>query len=202
MKNLILAAALTVSSLAFASTWNIDPAHASANFTVKHMMITNVTGRLGDVKGSVELDDKDVTKSKVEATIDVAGINTNMGKRDDHLKSPDFFDVAKFATITFKSTKIEKTGEKLKITGDLTLHGVTKPVTLDTELSGEVKNPFSDATTRAASATATINREDFGLAWNKPMANSGLLVGKDVKISLEIELTKKEAAAAAPAAKK
>jgi polyisoprenoid-binding protein YceI len=196
MRNLILSAILSLSSLAFASTWDIDTTHASASFSVKHLMVSNVTGRLGEVRGAVELDDKDVTKSKVEATIDVTGLNTNMPKRDEHLRSADFFDVAKFPTVAFKSTKIEKVGEKLKITGDLTMHGVTKPVTLEGEVSAEVKHPMSNAMVRAAALTTTVNREDFGLAWNKPMANNGFVVGKDVKISIDVELVKKEAAPA------
>ena len=129
MKKLILTAALTASSFAFASTWEVDSAHAAANFAVKHMMVSNVNGSLGDVTGKVEVDDKDVTKSKVDVTIDVKGLNTKQTKRDDHLRSPDFFDVEKFPTATFKSTKIEKgEGAKLKVTGDLTLHGVTKSI--------------------------------------------------------------------------
>lgn len=202
MKKLMLVAALFASSLALAgTTWDVDPAHAQANFTVKHMMVTNVTGNLGDVKGTVEIDDKDLTKSKVEVTIDVAGLNTKMAKRDDHLRSPDFFDAAKFPTITFKSTKIEKAGEKLKVTGDLTMKGVTKPVTLEAELSKEVENPFTKAPTRAVTATGSLDREQWGLTWNKPMANSGLLVGKEVKLAIDVELTKK-AAEKAPEKKK
>lgn len=206
MKKLILTAALTASSFAFASTWEIDTAHAAANFSVKHMMVSNVNGSLGDVTGKVDVDDKDVTKSKVDVTIDVKGINTKQTKRDDHLKSPDFFDVEKFPTATFKSTKIEKgEGSKLKVTGDLTLHGVTKPVVLDGELTNEVTNPFSGAKARGFSGTTTVNRKDFGLAWNKALEAGGVMVGEDVKVSVEAEFVKKEAAApakAAPAAKK
>ncbi len=197
MKKLILLAAFALSATSFASTWEIDTAHASAGFTVKHLGITNVNGVLGPVTGTVELDDKDVTKSKLNVSIDVKGIDTRNGKRDDHLKSPDFFDVEKNPTATFKSTKIEKAGEnKLKITGDLTMHGVTKAVTLDADLSAEAENPFTKGMTRAATATATLNREDFGLKWNMPMANNGFVVGKDVKLSIEVELMKKEAKAA------
>ena len=206
MKKLILTAALTASSFALASTWEVDSAHAAANFSVKHMMVSNVNGSLGDVTGKVELDDKDVTKSKVEVTIDVKGLNTKQSKRDDHLRSPDFFDVEKFPTATFKSTKIEKgEGSKLKVTGDLTLHGVTKSVVLDGELANEVTNPFSGAKARGFSGTTTINRKDFGLGWNKALEAGGVMVGEDVKVAVETELVKKEAAApakGAPAAKK
>ena len=198
MKKIILAAALTVSSFAFASSWDIDSAHAAANFAVKHLAISTVNGTLGAVTGKVELDDKDVTKSKIEATVDVKGINTKEPKRDDHLRSKDFFEVEKFPNITFKSTKIEKgEGNKLKVTGDLTIKGVTKPVTLDGELTPEVANPFSKAKTRGFSGSTSINRKDFGLTWNVALETGGVLVGDDVKINVEAELIKKEAAAPA-----
>ncbi len=202
MKNLILTAALAFSSFASASTWEIDTSHASAGFSVKHLGVTNVNGQLGGVTGKVEVDDKDVTKSKVEATIDVKGIDTHFEKRDSHLKSPDFFDVEKFPTATFKSTKIEKISDtKLKVTGDLTMHGVTKPVVLDTELSPEVKNPFSGASTRALTATGNVNRQDFGLAWKSQAIEAVKVVGDEVKLNIEAEISKKEAAPAkAPAA--
>ncbi len=203
----MLTAALTLSSFAIASTWEADTAHSSANFSVKHLGISNVSGTLGDVTGKVEVDDKDITKSKIEATVDLKGINTKMGKRDDHLRSPDFFDVEKFPSLSFKSTKVEKgEGNKLKVTGDLTIHGVTKPVTLDGELTAEVANPFSGAKTRGFSGTTTLNRKDFGLTWNKTLEAGGLLVGEDVKVFVETELVKKDAAPAAaktpPPAKK
>lgn len=198
MKKIILAAALTVSSFAFASSWDVDSAHAAANFAVKHLAISTVNGTLGAVTGKVELDDKDVTKSKIEASIDVKGINTKEPKRDDHLRSKDFFEVEKFPNITFKSTKIEKgEGNKLKVTGDLTIKGVTKPVTLDGELTPEVANPFSKAKTRGFSGSTSINRKDFGLTWNVALETGGVLVGDDVKINVEAELIKKEAAAPA-----
>lgn len=198
MKKIILAAALTVSSFAFASSWDIDSAHAAANFAVKHLAISTVNGTLGAVTGKVELDDKDVTKSKIEASIDVKGINTKEPKRDDHLRSKDFFEADKFPNITFKSTKIEKgEGNKLKVTGDLTIKGVTKPVTLDGELTPEVANPFSKAKTRGFSGSTSINRKDFGLTWNVALETGGVLVGDDVKINVEAELIKKEAAAPA-----
>jgi polyisoprenoid-binding protein YceI len=203
VKKMILAAALSVSSFALASTWDIDTGHASANFAVKHLMISTVNGTLGDVTGKVEVDDKDVTKSKIEATIDVKGINTKQAKRDEHLRSKDFFDVEKFPTMTFKSTKIEKgEGTKLKVTGDLTIKGVTKSVTLDGDLTAEVANPFSKAKTRGFSGTTSINRKDFGLAWNVALETGGVVVGDEVKISVDTEVVKKEAAAPAAPAKK
>lgn len=196
MKKLLLAATVALSSFAFATPWDIDGAHSSAAFTVRHMMISNVSGTLGSVSGKIDFDDKDVTKSKVEATIDVKGIDTRNQKRDDHLRSKEFFEVEKFPSITFKSTKIEKAGDKLKVTGDLTMHGVTKTVTLDGELSVETANPFTKAPTRAFSASTTVNRKDFGLNWQVPLANSGVTVGEDVKVSIDVELTKAEPAAA------
>lgn len=203
MKKLLLSAALAVSGGAFAATWDIDSSHASANFTVKHLGVTNVNGTLGVVTGKFETDDKDITKSKIEASIDLKAIDTKFGKRDEHLRSPDFFDVEKFPTLTFKSTKIEKgaADNKLKITGDLTMHGVTKAVTLDAELTPEVKNPFNGATTRAVAAVGQLNRQDWGLKWQAP-AEAVKVVGDEVKVSLEVELVKKEAAAPAAAPKK
>jgi polyisoprenoid-binding protein YceI len=181
--------------LAFASTWDIDSAHAAANFSVRHMTISNVHGTLGKVTGKVMLDDADVTKSTIEAAIDVKGVNTKEQRRDDHLRSKDFFDAQKFPTITFKSTKIEKAGDQLMVTGDLTIHGVTKPVTLETAVTNEVKNPFSKATTRGVTASAKINRKDFGLSWNVALEAGGLLVGDEVAIEIEAELIKQDAGA-------
>ena len=204
MKKLILSAALTLSSFSFASTWDIDAAHAAANFAVKHMMVSTVNGTLGDVTGQVEVDDKDITKSKIDVSIDVKGINTKQVKRDEHLRSADFFDVEKFPAITFKSTKIEKgEGSKLKVTGDLKIKGVSKSVVLDGELSAEVANPFTKAKTRGFSGSTTINRKDFGLSWNAALETGGVMVSEDVKVTVEAEVTKKEAAApaAAPAKK-
>ena len=126
MNKLMLTAALTVSSFALASTWDIDTAHAAANFSVKHLAISSVNGTLGDVTGKVEMDDKDFTKSKVEVSVDLKGINTKQSKRDDHLRSPDFFNAAQFPTATFKSTKVEKAADGWNVTGDFTLRGKTK----------------------------------------------------------------------------
>lgn len=193
-------AALALSVPAVASSWKSDPAHSTASFAAKHMMVTTVRGTLGPITSSIELDDKDLTKSKVEATIDGSKLNTGVEKRDAHLKGPDFFDSAKFQNITFKSKKIEKAGDKYKVTGDLTIKDKTKEVVLDTTISPEVANPFSKAATRGVSATGTINREDFGLTWNVPVGD-GVLVSKEIKIELEVEYVKDDAKAAAPAKK-
>ena len=193
-----LVAALALPSLAVASDWDIDPSHSQANFTVRHLMVSNVRGDFGKVTGTIKLDDKDVTRSSVDATIDVASISTRDSKRDEHLKSPDFFDVAKYPTITFKSKKVTKAGSgKLKVTGDLTMHGVTKEVTLDVEgPAKEAKDPWGN-TRSGFAATTKLNRKDFGLGWNKVLETGGVAVGEEVTILLDLELTKKAPAAAA-----
>ena len=202
MSKLVTAlAALALSVPAVASTWKSDPAHSSAGFAVKHMMVSTVKGTLGPITSTLTLDDKDITRSKVEATIDVTKINTGIEKRDQHLISPDFFDTAKFPTATFKSKKIEKAGDKYKVTGDLTLKDKTKEIVLDTTITSEVANPFTQAATRGVSATGVINRDDFGLNWNVPVGE-GVMVSKEIKIEIEIEFTKDEGKPAAAPAKK
>ena len=189
---LLAAAAIVAPALALgqATPWNIDPAHTHASFTVRHLMISNVRGEFQKTSGTVKIDEKDVTKSTVEAAIEAGSVDTRVEQRDQHLKSPDFFDAAKFPTLAFRSTKVEKAGEgKLKVAGDLTIHGVTKPVVLDvTGPTGEIKDPWGNAR-RGVSATATINRKDFGLSWNK-MLEAGPVVGDEVKIEIEAELVK------------
>ncbi|SET34069.1 YceI family protein [Stigmatella erecta] len=203
LKSAIAAAVFAVPSIAAASTWEIDPAHSSAKFTVKHMMITNVTGEFGNVTGTVNLDDKDPSKTSITASVDTTTINTNQAKRDAHLKSPDFFDVEKYPAMTFKSTSVKANGkEKFKVMGDLTLHGVTKPVTLDVEsASTEIKDPWG-GTRRGASATTKLNRKDFGLTWNQALETGGVAVSEDVNVTLDLQLVKKDAAPAAAPAKK
>lgn len=187
----IIALALPV--IASAATWTIDSEHSSVGFKVRHMMVSNVKGEFEKKSGTVEIDDKDITRSKVNVTIDTASINTNVQKRDDHLKSADFFDVAKYPTMTFVSKKVVKAGkERLKVTGDLTLHGVTREVVLDVEgPTAESKDPWGNIR-RGASATARINRKDFGLVWNAALETGGVAVGEEVTISLEIEMIKKK----------
>jgi polyisoprenoid-binding protein YceI len=195
MKHLILTVAamsiLAIPVFASASTWNIDPDHSSAGFKVRHMMVSNVKGEFAKFKGSVVLDDRDITKSKVEVTFDTASVNTGVVKRDDHLKGAEFFDVAKYPTMTFVSRSVKKTGNgKLLITGDLNLHGVTKEVVLDVEgPSAEVKDPRGNVRL-GASATAKINRKDFGLAYSKVIETGGMVVGDEVSITLEVEMIK------------
>jgi len=176
-------------ALAAPSNWNIDASHSQVGFAVKHLVISNVRGEFGAYQGKLVLDESDVTKSTVEATIDVSSISTKVADRDAHLKSADFFDVAKYPSITFKSTKVAKAGkDELKVTGDLTLHGVTKPVVLDVSTSPEVKGMFGE-TRRGFAATTTIDRKDYGLTWNK-LVEAGPAVGDQVRIVLDLELVK------------
>ena len=186
--------ALAVFALPFAanaSEWGFDSAHTSAQFAVKHMMVSTVRGAFSGVSGSVHLDNTDVTKSTVEATIPVDTVDTREPKRDGHLKSPDFFDVAKFPTMTFKSTKVGPgQGGKLTIEGVLTLHGVSKPVVLEAEITPEVKG-MGGRLSRGVSATTKVNRKDFGLVWNKPLETGGVLIGDEVTIQIDAELNPK-----------
>ncbi|MEK2647113.1 YceI family protein [Bdellovibrio sp. BCCA] len=173
------------------TTWQIDSAHSSANFSVKHMMIAKVHGGFEKLSGTLQYDPSDITKSSVEATIDAASINTREAQRDGHLKSADFFDIEKYPTIGFKSKKIERDGDDLKVTGDLTIHGVTKEVVLDVEgPSAEMKDPYGN-TKIGISATTKIKRKDFGLTWNAALEAGGVLVGDDVSISLDVQFAKK-----------
>jgi polyisoprenoid-binding protein YceI len=168
-------------------TWKIDSSHSLAEFSVRHMMVSNVKGRFDQINGQFEFDEADHTAAKVEVSIPVSTITTRDEKRDGHLISPDFFDAAQFPEITFKSTGVEKTGENIfKINGDLTMHGITKPVVLDAEYNGQGTNPWG-AKTIGFSATTTINRKDFGLNWNVALETGGVLVGENIKISLEVE---------------
>lgn len=201
MKKLILAALVMAPLAAVAADYEIDPSHTSATFSIRHMMVTNVKGQFGKVAGKVVIDEKDLNKSSAEATIEAATIDTKDKKRDDHLRSPDFFDVEKHPNITFKSTKWEKGGGegRYKVTGDMTIRGVTRPVTLEVEeLTPEVKDPWGNVK-RGAVATAVINRKDFGLVWNKKLEKGGVLVGDEVKITLDVQLLRQKPAPPAPA---
>ncbi|HEX8702640.1 MAG TPA: YceI family protein [Myxococcaceae bacterium] len=199
IKSVVAAAVLAAPALAFGATWEIDPAHSNAQFSVKHMMVSTVKGEFGKLAGTVNIDEKDITKSSVDVVIDATSIDTRNEGRDGHLKSPDFFDVKNHPNLTFKSTKVEKAGEgKLKVTGNLTIRGVTKPVVLDVEgPTGEVKSPFDGQPRIGATATTQINRKDFGLNWNKALEAGGVLVGDEVKVSIEFEGQKKAPAATA-----
>ena len=171
-----------------AVTYTIDPAHSTAGFKVRHMMVANVRGEFSKVSGTVVVDPDAPENSRVEAHIDAASIHTRDEQRDAHLKSADFLDVEKFPEITFVSKKIAGADGEWKITGDLTIHGVTKQVTLDVEgPSPEVKDPWGNVKS-GASAVTKINRKDFGLVWNVGLETGGLLVGEEVAITLELEL--------------
>jgi len=179
----------TAATLAPAATWNIDASHSHVEFAIRHLMISTVKGRFGDVKGSVALDDEDPTRSSVSLTIGVASIDTRVGQRDDHLRSPDFFDVERFPTITFVSRRIERHGDDLRVTGDLTIRDVTREVVLAVTPEGRTRDPWGGE--RAGfSATTKIAREDFGLTYNQALETGGVLLGSDVKIAIEVELLK------------
>jgi polyisoprenoid-binding protein YceI len=175
------------------TAWKLDPAHTSVRFTIKHMMISNVPGTFGKISGTAKYDGKDLKNASVDASIDANSINTNDEHRDGHLKTADFFDVAKFPTITFKSTKVTpESNGNFKLLGSLTMHGVTKDVTLDCE---KIAAPIKDQKGHlysGTSATTTINRKDFGLTWNKALDNGGAMIGDDVKVNIEVELVEAE----------
>jgi len=189
-----LAAVLAVSAAATTTTWQIDPQHTAAGFAVKHLMISTVRGQFKGVTGTVNWEDQDISKSTVDITIDANTVDTSEPKRDADLKSDKFFDVAKYPTITFKSKKIEQVSAgKLKITGDLTIRGVTKEVALDVEgPTPPVKDPWGN-TRVAANATTKVNRQDFGVKWNANMDGGGVVVGDDVAITIDLEMIKKAA---------
>jgi polyisoprenoid-binding protein YceI len=191
-----LAVAILLSALpaaAHAADYEIDSAHSGASFTVKHMMVSKVRGEFTGVKGTTSWSKPDYSDAHVDVTIDAATVSTGVADRDKHLKSPDFFDVAKFPTLTFKSTKVVKSGDKLKLAGDLTIHGVTKPVTFEATLPPKDVKGLGGELRTASTATAKINRKDFGLNWNKALEAGGVLVGEDVAIEVNLELVKKDA---------
>jgi polyisoprenoid-binding protein YceI len=179
------------------NTYEIDPSHSSVHFSIRHMMISNVRGGFSGVKGTITYDPDDLTQSGIRAEIDVNSINTLDEKRDAHLKTADFFDVEHFPTINFVSTQIEKLSDtEYNVTGDLTIHGVTKPTVLKVEeVSPEGKDPWGNIRV-GASAKAKVSRKDFGLVWNAPMETGGLLIGDDVKLEFDIEMVKAQTAAA------
>jgi polyisoprenoid-binding protein YceI len=182
-----LSTALVLSSAAMAEKYVIDSSHSTVGFKVKHLAISSVPGRFGEFSGTFDFDPAHFDKSSAEVAIDAKSINTDNQKRDDHLRGPDFFDIAKNPRITFKTTKIEPVSKSaFKATGDLTLHGVTKPVTLDVQFEGEATDPYGNK--RAGfSATTSLNRKAFGITWNKALDAGGVVLGDEVKIVLEVE---------------
>ena len=175
-------ASLAVSTALFAGNYNVDSSHTNAAFTVKHMMITNVTGKFNDVAGSFEFDEKTKTLKSLNGEIVVASINTANEKRDEHLKADDMFDVVKFPKITFKSTKIEKDA----VYGDFTMKGVTKNIKLDLETSSVITDPWGKQRT-GFSLNGKIKRSDFGITWNKALETGGVAVSDDVKLTIDVE---------------
>ena len=172
------------------ATWKLDSAHSGVTFTVKHMMFAKVHGSFQKLTGELQFDAAAPHKASVEATIEVGSVATQEAQRDAHLKGPDFFDVEKYPSITFKSKQIQGKGDKLQVVGDLTLHGVTREVTLETEVaSSELKDPYGQIRI-AASATTRINRRDFGLTWNAALEAGGVLVGEDVQITIDAAFIK------------
>jgi polyisoprenoid-binding protein YceI len=172
--------------------WRVDPAHTRAEFAVKHLMITTVRGHFGDVDGTVREDSADPTRSTIEVSLKVASISTGVEQRDAHLRSPDFFDADQFPSLTFRSTRIVAAGDdKLQVTGDLTIKGVTKPVVLAVTEEGRGGDPWGGQ--RAGfSATTKIDRRDFGLNWNQALEAGGFAVGHEVKITLDIQLVRQD----------
>ena len=174
--------------------WKFDQAHSGASFEVRHMMVTKVRGTFSNLEGWLEFDEANPSDSQIVAEIPVDSISTHVEDRDNHLRSPDFFDVANYPTMTFKSTKVEVTGDDSgRVTGDLTIRGVTREVTFDLEYFGQITSLYGDE--RAGfSGKAKINREDFGLTWNQALETGGVLVGKDVEINVELQAIKEVAA--------
>ena len=173
------------------STWQIDPKHSTAEFAVRHMMVATVKGHISGIDGTIRLDEEHPTKSSVEASLDPSTIDTRETQRDAHLRSADFFDVERFPTITFRSTGIELAGGRYLVLGDLTMHGMTRQVTLDTVLEGRQRDPWGSE--RAGlSAQAVIDRREFGLNWNQALEAGAVLVGNEVKVSIELEAVRQD----------
>jgi polyisoprenoid-binding protein YceI len=190
MAGLAAAVVLTVSAgtmSAQTKDYKIEAAHSEADFAIKHMAISTVHGTFHGVSGVVKFDAANVSKSSVEATIDVSTVDTGVAARDGHLKSPDFFDAAKFPTITFKSTSVTKAGDHYDVKGDLTMHGVTKSVVLNMETPSKEQIGMDKKPHRGFTATTTINRKDFGLSWGGTVSSGDAVLGDDVKIELDID---------------
>jgi polyisoprenoid-binding protein YceI len=190
----VVAATLLASGAAYSETsnWNIDPAHSTAQFTVRHLGISNVRGNFTKVSGTVAFDDKDMTHSQVNASIDVNSVDTRVEARDKDLRSPNFFDAEKYPTIEFKSKRVTKTGDKLELVGDLTIHGTTREITLDVDgPTPEIADPWGNAR-RGFSATTSLNRKDYGLVYNNLLKTGEAVVGDNIKIQIDVEMVKKK----------
>ena len=180
----------TVTATPAATTWKIDPTHTAVEFSVRHLMITTVRGRFADVSGKVTSDGLDPAMGEVDVTINAASIDTREPQRDAHLRSADFFETEKFPAITFRSSRIEQVkGDHFTLVGNLTMHGVTKEVALDVTSEGRAKDPWGGE--RAGfTATTKVKRSDFGLTWNQALETGGVLVGDEIKITIEAQLVK------------
>jgi polyisoprenoid-binding protein YceI len=189
---LAIAIFATISAFAETSIWYIDPPHSTAHFTVRHMGISNVTGSFTRVSGEAKIDEADITKSQVKGLIDVSSVDTRVEMRDKDLKSPNFFDVEKFPTMEFVSKRITKTGDKVQVIGDLTIHGTTHEVTLNVDdITPAVADPWGN-TRRGFSANTSINRKDFALTYNNLLKTGEAVVGDTVKIQIDVEFVKKK----------
>jgi polyisoprenoid-binding protein YceI len=189
---MVLLSILLIPVLTEAATWQIDPAHSSVGFMIRHLTVSNVKGSFNKAQGVVMIDDKDITSLRVEISIDASSVDTGHAQRDEHLRGPDFFDVTKYPAITFVSKKVSKTDtNRLRVEGELTIHGVTKAITVEVEgPTSEIKDPWGNFR-RGATATSKINRRDFGITWNKVLDTGGLVVGDEVNIYVEVELVRK-----------
>ena len=180
-------------------TWQLDKAHSSINFSVRHMMISTVRGRFEEFDGTFDVNEAAPAQSKIEVKIRAASINTKEPQRDGHLRSPDFFDAEKYPTITFKSTRVEKSDDRrARLIGDLTIKDVTKQVALDVEYAGQAKSPWGTINA-GFTASTNINRKDWGLTWNQVLETGGVLVGDEITINIELELVKQAEAVPEPA---
>ncbi len=179
----------TAPAVATKTTWKLDPTHTSVEFSAKHLMITTVKGTIADIEGTINVDERNPQNSSVEATLKTASIDTRTDQRDQHLRSADFFDVEKFPEIKFRSTRIEGNQESFKLTGDLTIRDVTKPIALDVEFEGRNRDPWGGERI-GFSAKGKIDRREFGLTYNQVLETGGVVVGNDIKINLEVEAIK------------
>ena len=204
MKRFIVRLALSILAVAAPATapfaqsveWKIDSQHSSAQFQVRHMMVSTVRGNFSKLSGTIQYDPSNLSKTVIDATIDASTVNTGEAGRDKDLRGPDFFDVTKFPTLTFKSKRAESAGPgKIKLTGDLTMHGVTKEVVFDVDGPTAPINDGFGNVRMGASATAKVNRKDFGLNWNRMLDNGGAIVGDEVTITIDVELVSKAPAA-------
>lgn len=171
------------------TTWKIDPVHTSVEFSAKHLMITTVKGRIADIEGTIHGDEKDVQNSSVEVTLRPASLDTRTEQRDQHLRSADFLDVEKYPEIKFRSTRITGDKESFELTGDLTIRDVTKPITLDVEFEGKMRDPWGGERV-GFSAKGKLDRREWGLTYNQALETGGVVVGHDIRISLEVQAVK------------